>query len=45
MSGDPDQEYFADGMVEEIIGIATRLQKRLKHEGFCRFRWQGAARW
>jgi hypothetical protein len=23
MSGDPDQEYFADGMVEEIITAPT----------------------
>jgi adenylate cyclase len=23
MSGDPEQEYFADGMVEEIISSAT----------------------
>jgi adenylate cyclase len=30
MSGDPEQEYFADGMVEEIIGIPPRLQKCLK---------------
>jgi adenylate cyclase len=27
MSGDPEQEYFADGMVEEIIGMGCRLQK------------------
>ena len=26
MSGDSEQEYFADGMVEEIIGIDTRAQ-------------------
>jgi adenylate cyclase len=32
MSGDPEQEYFADGMVEEIIGIDTRRQKHPKHE-------------
>jgi adenylate cyclase len=25
MSGDPEQEYFADGMVEEITGIPPRL--------------------
>ena len=25
MSGDPEQEYFADGMVEEIIGIPPRV--------------------
>src|SRR6266481_4139446 len=26
LSRDPDQEYFADGMVEEIIGLAPRRQ-------------------
>ena len=26
-SGDPEQEYFADGMVEEIIGMGHRAQK------------------
>jgi adenylate cyclase len=30
MSGDPEQEYFTDGMVEEIIGIRTRLQQHPK---------------
>jgi TolB-like protein len=25
MSGDPEQEYFADGMVEEIITALSRL--------------------
>src|SRR5215813_3486606 len=26
LSGDPEQEYFADGMVEEIIGALSRLR-------------------
>ena len=26
MSGDPDQEYFADGMVEEIITALSKLR-------------------
>ena len=26
MSGDPEQEYFADGMVEEIITALSRFQ-------------------
>src|SRR6516162_10270628 len=26
MSGDPEQEYFADGMVEEIITALTRIR-------------------
>jgi len=30
MTGDPEQEYFADEMVEEAIGIPPRLQKCLK---------------
>jgi adenylate cyclase len=36
MSGDPEQEYFADGMVEEITGTRTRLQKCLKKSVFSR---------
>jgi adenylate cyclase len=27
MSGDPDQEYFADGIVEEIITALSRFQQ------------------
>ena len=26
MSGDPEQEYFADGMVEEIITALSRVR-------------------
>ena len=26
MSGDPEQEYFADGMVEEIITLLSRIR-------------------
>ena len=26
MSGDPDQDYFADGMVEDIIGALSRMR-------------------
>jgi adenylate cyclase len=26
MSGDPEQEYFADGMVEEIITAPSRIR-------------------
>jgi adenylate cyclase len=26
MSGDPEQEYFADGMVEEIIAVLSRIR-------------------
>jgi TolB-like protein len=34
MSGDPEQEYFADGMVEEIIGSDSRTQKHQKNRMF-----------
>jgi hypothetical protein len=27
MSGDPEQEYFADGMVEEIITALSRIRR------------------
>ena len=29
MSGDPEQEYFADGMVEEIITALCRIRGSL----------------
>ena len=29
MSGDPEQEYFADGMVEEITAALSRVRKLL----------------
>jgi hypothetical protein len=32
MSGDPEQEYFADGMVEEIITALSRI--RWSERGF-----------
>ncbi len=44
MSGDPEQEYFVDGMVEEIIGIPTRLQKHSKRPGSVQGSARGAAR-
>ena len=31
MSGDPEQEYFADGMVEEIITALSRYPLALRH--------------
>ena len=34
MSGDQEQEYFADGMVEEAIGIPPRLQSSSKSDSF-----------
>jgi hypothetical protein len=30
MTGDPEQEYFVDGMVEEIMPIGSRRQKHPK---------------
>jgi adenylate cyclase len=45
MSGDPEQEYFADGMVEEAIGIPPRLQKCLKKCGLSRVCRGWGARW
>jgi hypothetical protein len=38
MSGDPEQEYFADGMVEEAIGMGTACKsarKRLSYQSFA----------
>jgi TolB-like protein len=36
MSGDREQEYFADGTVEEITTAAPRLQKCLKKRDFSK---------
>jgi hypothetical protein len=36
MSGDPEQEYFADGMVEEIITSRPRPQRCLEKREFTR---------
>ena len=33
MSGDPDQEYFADGMVEEIVTALSRIRLSLSTAG------------
>jgi adenylate cyclase len=44
MSGDPEQEYFADGMVEEIIGIEGRCKKPSKKPYSLRLSRGGAAR-
>jgi hypothetical protein len=43
MSGDPEQEYFADGMVAEII-TASRIVVRAAPVGrACRCRWRRKA--
>ena len=47
MSGDPEQEYFADGMVEEIINqmaVRDRAQLELRLQGQSRRRAAGGAR-
>ena len=31
MSGDPEQEYFADGIAEDIITALSRVQVALRH--------------
>ena len=31
MSGDPEQEYFADGIVEDIITALSRFQVAVRH--------------
>jgi len=31
MSGDPEQEYFADGMVEDIITALSRFKDAVRH--------------
>jgi adenylate cyclase len=36
ISGDPEQEYFVDGMVEEIIPLTYRAQKCHKKQEFSR---------
>ena len=44
MSGDPDQEYFADGMVEEIITALSRFRWSLRHRTELQLRLQGSSR-
>ena len=43
MSGDPEQEYFADGMVEEII-TALSAFRAVRHRPQFEFHLQGARR-
>src|SRR5260370_22636669 len=44
MSGDPEQEYFADGMVEEVIAAGCGCKKPSENRGFLRLSERGAAR-
>jgi TolB-like protein len=31
MSGDPEQDYFADGMVEDIVTGLSRIKMAVRH--------------
>ena len=43
MSGDPEQEYFADGLVEDIITALSRVQVVLRHRAQLLLHLQGPA--
>ena len=43
MSGDPEQEYFADGMVEDIITALSRVQVAVRHRAQFDLHLQGQA--
>ena len=43
MSGDPEQEYFADGVVEDIITALSRVQVAIRHRSQFRFTYKGSA--
>jgi TolB-like protein len=43
MSGDPEQEYFADGMVEEIITALSRIRWLFVIAGNSSFTYKGQA--
>ena len=43
LSGDPDQEYFADGMVEEIITALSRIRWLLVIARNSTFTYKGQA--
>ncbi len=45
MSGDPAQEYFADGMVEEIITALSRIRWLFVIARNSSFTYKGARRW
>ena len=44
LSGDRDQEYFADGMVEEIITALSRIRWSLRHRPELQLCLQGSSR-
>ena len=41
MSGDPEQEYFADGMVEDIITALSRFKSLVRHRAQFKLHLQG----
>jgi len=43
MSGDPEQEYFADGMVEEITTAISRLPRLFVTARYSSFTCKGHA--
>jgi adenylate cyclase len=43
MSGDPEQDYFADGMVEEIITALSRIRRLFVIARNSTFQLQGSA--
>ena len=43
MSGDPGQEYFVDGMVEEIITALSRVSSALRYRAMSSFAYKGRA--
>ena len=44
MSGDPDQEYFADGMVDEITTALSRFKSAIRDRAQFEFYLQGQSR-
>ena len=44
LSGDPEQEYFADGMVEDIITALSRIALALRHRAQLELHLQGPRR-
>jgi adenylate cyclase len=43
MSGDPDQEYFADGIVEDILTALSRFKSLFRYRSQLAIRLQGQA--
>ena len=44
MSGDPEQEYFADGMVEDVITALSRFRQLFRHRPQFELHLQGTRR-